>query len=55
MVRTYIIKQFRFYTLVGSAKFMATHILTWLSSKNEENLKLIAAAYSQITCKSIHL
>ena len=39
----------------GSAKFMATHIWTWFSNKNEENWKFIAAAYSQITCKSIHL
>ena len=42
-----------FYT--GSAKFMATHILTWFSNKNEKNWIFTAAAYSQITCKSIHL
>ena len=35
----------------GSAKFMATPILTWFLNKNEENRKFIAAAYSQITCK----
>ena len=34
---------------------MATHILTWFSNKNEENQTFIAAAFSQITCKSIHL
>ena len=39
----------------GSAKFIATHILTWFSNKNEENWKFIATANSQITCKSIHL
>ena len=39
----------------GSAKLMVTHILTWFLNKNEENWKFIAAAYSQITCKSIHL
>ena len=37
--------------ITGSAKFMATHILTWFSNKNEQNWKFIAAAYSQITCK----
>ena len=34
---------------------MATHILTWFSNKNEKKRKFIGAAYSQITCKSIHL
>ena len=42
-------------TNTGSAKFMAAHILTWFSNKNEENWKFIAAAYNQITCISIHL
>ena len=37
------------------AKFMATHILTWFSNENEESWKFISAAYSQITCNSIHL
>ena len=41
----------RWNQYTGCAKFMATHILTWFSNKNEVNWKFIAAAYSQITCK----
>ena len=43
------------YSYKVSAKFMATHILTWFSNRNQEINKFIAAAYSQMTCKSIHL
>ena len=46
---------YNIHIYTGSAKFIATHILTWFSNKNEENYKFIAAAYSQITCKSSHL